>query len=103
MSTVTVVDGCLVRNPVPLCWIFTCSYSSSIDTFVDEEEIRYLLPLKEYVGFCDSLKYVRRGERGRGGGRGVIDVSYMRKGEEVGDQGREGGLEGGICTLLCEF
>ena len=30
-------------------------------------------------------------------------MSYMRKGEEVGDQGREGGLEGGICTLLCEF
>lgn len=25
--------------------------------YMDEEEIRYLLPLKEYVAYCDSLRY----------------------------------------------
>ena len=66
---------------------------------MDEEELRYLLPLKEYVGFCDSLKYVRRGERGRGG-QGVIDVSCMGKGGGGESQGRVRVLEGGF-ALYC--
>lgn len=69
---------------------------------MDEEEIRYLLPLKEYVGFCDSLKYVRRGERGRGG-QGGIDANCMRKGGGGESQGRKKVLLGGFCTLLCEL
>ena len=64
---------------------------------MDEEELRYLLPLKEYVGFCDSLKYVR-GERGRGG-QGVIDVSCMRRGES----GQKKSFRRRFCILLCEF
>ena len=34
------------------------SYAGSVDTYVEEEELRYLLPMKEYIAFCDSLKLV---------------------------------------------
>lgn len=33
-----------------------CSYSDSIEVYMEEEEVRYLLPLKEYVAYCDSLR-----------------------------------------------
>ena len=32
------------------------SYSESIDVYMEEEETRYLLPLKEYVAYCESLR-----------------------------------------------
>jgi sorting nexin-4 len=34
------------------------SYASTVATYVEEEELRYLLPIKEYIAFCDSLKAV---------------------------------------------
>ncbi len=33
------------------------SYAESIDTYFEEEEFRYLLPLKEYITYCDSLRF----------------------------------------------
>ena len=34
------------------------SYSDSMEMYMEEEETRYLLPLKEYIAYCDSLRYV---------------------------------------------
>ncbi|XP_064396570.1 sorting nexin-4-like [Halichondria panicea] len=36
------------------------SYSESVDMYMDEEETRYYLPLKEYVAYCESLRVVVR-------------------------------------------
>lgn len=36
------------------------SYGDSVDYYLVEEESRFLLPLKEYIGFCDSLRSVVR-------------------------------------------
>ena len=35
----------------------TCSYAEAVDTYESEEELRFLLPLKEYIAYCDSLRY----------------------------------------------
>ena len=42
-----------IEECVNLC---SCSYSDAIDLYMEEEEVRYLLPLKEYVAYCDSLR-----------------------------------------------
>ena len=41
-----------------MCIVCHHSYAGSVDTYVEEEELRYLLPMKEYIAFCDSLKLV---------------------------------------------
>ena len=35
----------------------THSYAEAVDTFESEEELRFLLPMKEYIAYCDSLRY----------------------------------------------
>lgn len=35
-----------------------CSYAESVDLYLDEEELRYYMPLKEYLSYCDSLRYM---------------------------------------------
>jgi len=42
-------------NYVKLC-IFTDSYADLIDIYLEEEELRYHLPLKEYQNYCESLR-----------------------------------------------
>ena len=32
------------------------SYADSMVMYMEEEETRYLLPLKEYIAYCDSLR-----------------------------------------------
>lgn len=39
--------------------VFYYSYADSIDVYLEEEEVRYLLPLKEYIAYCDSLRYCK--------------------------------------------
>ena len=34
------------------------SYADSVDMYLDEEELRYYMPLKEYLTYCDSLRYM---------------------------------------------
>jgi sorting nexin-4 len=46
--------------PMQVCSGCLDSYADSIDNFFVEEETRFYLPLKEYIGFCDSLKTVVR-------------------------------------------
>ena len=35
---------------------FLYSYADSMEVYMEEEETRYLLPLKEYIAYCDSLR-----------------------------------------------
>ena len=35
----------------------THSYAEAVDTFESEEELRFLLPMKVYIAYCDSLRY----------------------------------------------
>lgn len=32
------------------------SYAESMTVYMEEEETRYLLPLKEYIAYCDALR-----------------------------------------------
>ena len=34
----------------------THSYAEAVDTYESEEELRFLLPVKEYIAYCDSLR-----------------------------------------------
>ena len=36
--------------------MFCCSYADSVETYLDEEELRYYMPLKEYLAYCESLR-----------------------------------------------
>ena len=40
-------------------WLIPClsSYADTVDNYFTEEETRFFLPTKEYIGFCDSLRY----------------------------------------------
>ena len=40
--------------------MYPYSYADSMEMYMDEEETRYLLPLKEYIAYCDSLRLVCR-------------------------------------------
>ena len=33
-----------------------CSYADSVDMYLDEEDLRYYMPLKEYLAYCESLR-----------------------------------------------
>ncbi|CAI8011192.1 hypothetical protein GBAR_LOCUS7261 [Geodia barretti] len=32
------------------------SYADSVEMYLDEEESRYYMPLKEYLAYCESLR-----------------------------------------------
>ena len=32
------------------------SYAESVEMYLDEEELRYYMPLKEYLAYCEALR-----------------------------------------------
>ena len=59
MHTLTIVEPIwpILQKVIKIFVIYNYySYGDSVDYYLVEEESRFLLPLKEYIGFCDSLR-----------------------------------------------
>ena len=39
-------------------YTFLSSYAELVDIYLEEEELRYFLPLKEYQSYCEALRLI---------------------------------------------